>query len=46
MGTHLEFFDMNNVFIRQNFGSYDYASVADFLDMQTQAILILTEVIH
>ena len=32
VGTHLEFFDINNVFIRQNFGSYDYASVADFLD--------------
>ena len=33
-GTHLEFFDINNVFIRQNFGSYDYASLADFLDNQ------------
>lgn len=34
LGTHLEFFDINNVFIRQNFGSYDYASLADFLDNQ------------
>jgi len=34
VGTHLEFFDMNNVFIRQNFGSYRFASVADFLDNQ------------
>jgi hypothetical protein len=32
IGTNLEFFNMNNVFIRQNFGSYDYNSVADFLD--------------
>ena len=34
VGTHLEFFDINNVSIRQNFGSYDYATLADFLDNQ------------
>ena len=34
VGTHLEFFDINNVFIRQNFGSYDYDNLADFLDNQ------------
>lgn len=31
-GTHNEFYDMNNVFIRQNFGSYDYNSIQDFID--------------
>ena len=31
IGTHNEYYDMNNVFIRQNFGSYDYATIADFL---------------
>lgn len=30
-GTHNEFYDMNNVFIRQNFGSYRYNTVADFI---------------
>lgn len=30
VGTHNEYYDMNNVFIRQNFGSYDYNSLADF----------------
>jgi hypothetical protein len=34
VGTHLEFFDINNVFIRQNFGSYDYDNLADFMDNQ------------
>ncbi|MCF6360873.1 MAG: TonB-dependent receptor [Cyclobacteriaceae bacterium] len=32
VGTHLEFFDMNNVFIRQNFGAYRFDNLADFLD--------------
>jgi len=30
-GTHNEYYDMNNVFIRQNFGSYRFGSIADFL---------------
>ena len=36
VGTHLEFFDINNVFIRQNFGAYRYASLTDFLDNGNQ----------
>jgi carboxypeptidase family protein/TonB-dependent receptor-like protein len=32
IGTQLEFFDINNVFIRQNFGAYRFNSLADFLD--------------
>ncbi len=32
IGTHNEYYDMNNVFIRQNFGTYDYNSIADFLN--------------
>lgn len=31
IGTHNEFYSINNLFIRQNFGSYRYASVDDFL---------------
>ncbi|GAB4232467.1 MAG: TonB-dependent receptor [Ekhidna sp.] len=31
IGTHNEFYDMNNVFIRQNFGAYRYNSIADFI---------------
>jgi hypothetical protein len=31
VGTHNEFYDMNNVFIRQNFGSYRYNTIADFI---------------
>ncbi|MEO9802924.1 MAG: TonB-dependent receptor [Reichenbachiella sp.] len=30
-GTHNEFYDINNVFIRQNFGSYRFADIAGFL---------------
>ncbi len=30
-GTHNEFYDMNNVFIRQNFGSYDFDDIDGFL---------------
>ncbi len=32
VGTHLEFFNINNVFIRENFGAYRYNSLADFMD--------------
>ena len=31
LGTHNEFYDIYNTFIPQNYGSYDYASVEDFL---------------
>lgn len=31
IGTHNELYDMNNVFIRQNFGSYRYNTLADFI---------------
>ncbi|MGQ0712572.1 MAG: TonB-dependent receptor [Gemmatimonadaceae bacterium] len=31
VGTHNEFYDIANLFIRQNFGSYRYATVDDFL---------------
>lgn len=31
-GTHNEFYSMRNVFIRQNFGAYDFDSVDDFLN--------------
>ncbi len=31
-GTHNEFYDMRNVFIRQNFGSYRYSTIQDFVD--------------
>lgn len=30
-GTHNEFYDIGNLFLRQNFGSYIYSSVDDFL---------------
>lgn len=33
-GTHNEFYDINNVFIRQNFGSYRFADIAGFLANQ------------
>ncbi len=32
VGTHLEFFDINNVFIRENFGAYRYGSLNEFMD--------------
>ena len=32
IGTHNEFYDIYNLFIRQNFGSYDWDSVQDFID--------------
>lgn len=32
LGTHNEFYSIRNVFIRQNYGSYDYNSVDDFLN--------------
>lgn len=32
IGTHNEFYDIRNVFIRQNFGSYRFASVDDFIN--------------
>jgi len=31
IGTHNEFYDIGNLFLRQNFGSYEYDSVEDFL---------------
>jgi len=31
IGTHNEFYDIGNLFLRQNFGAYDYDSVDDFL---------------
>ncbi|SMD32671.1 Carboxypeptidase regulatory-like domain-containing protein [Reichenbachiella faecimaris] len=31
-GTHNEFYDMNNVFVRQNFGSYDFNTIQDYYD--------------
>ncbi len=33
-GTHNEYYDMYNLFIRQNFGSYQFNSVRDFLTNQ------------
>lgn len=35
VGTHNEFYNINNVFIRQNFGSYDYNSISDFVNDET-----------
>ncbi|MEP5614071.1 MAG: TonB-dependent receptor [Cyclobacteriaceae bacterium] len=32
LGTHNEFYNMRNVFIRQNFGSYRYNTIQDFID--------------
>ena len=32
IGTHNEFYDIYNLFIRQNFGSYDWDSVEDFIN--------------
>lgn len=31
IGTHNEFYNIRNVFIRQNFGSYDYNSIDEFI---------------
>ncbi len=31
LGTHNEFYDIYNLFIRENFGVYEYASLNDFL---------------
>ncbi len=36
-GTHLEFYDIGNLFIPRNFGSYEYNSLDDFLQ-SVQAI--------
>lgn len=30
-GTHNEFYNMNNVFVRQNFGSYQYNNIDEFI---------------
>ena len=35
LGTHNEMYDMYNLFIRQNYGQYEYNSLADFLDNKT-----------
>ena len=32
IGTHNEFYDIYNLFIRQNFGTYRYASIDDFIN--------------
>ena len=32
IGTHNEFYKIYNLFIRQNFGSYSYASLSDFIN--------------
>jgi len=32
IGTHNEFYDIKNVFIRQNYGSYDYDNIDDFIN--------------
>ncbi|MCW3464052.1 TonB-dependent receptor [Chitinophaga nivalis] len=32
IGTNNEFYNLNNVFIRNNFGAYTYANIQDFLD--------------
>lgn len=32
IGTHNEYYDMYNLFIRQNFGSYQFNSISDFLN--------------
>jgi outer membrane receptor for ferrienterochelin and colicin len=31
LGTHIEYSDIRNVFVRQNFGDYDFDSLNDFL---------------
>ena len=31
IGTHMEYSDIRNVFVRQNFGDYDFNSLSDFL---------------
>ncbi len=31
IGTHNEFYDIYNLFIRQNYGTYRYGSIADFI---------------
>mgnify|MGYP000975277676 CR=1 FL=1 len=33
-GTHNEYYNMYNLFIRQNFGSYQFNSISDFLNNQ------------
>jgi hypothetical protein len=33
LGMHHEYYDMFNVFIRQNFGQYTYATIGDFLNL-------------
>ncbi|MDR3188117.1 MAG: carboxypeptidase regulatory-like domain-containing protein [Prevotellaceae bacterium] len=35
VGTHNEFFTMENLFIRENYGSYVYSSMDDFLSIGT-----------
>jgi hypothetical protein len=37
VGTHNEFYNMYNLFIRQNYGSYRFNSIADFLGNDTIA---------
>jgi len=35
IGTHNEFYNIRNVFIRQNFGAYRFASIDDFINGST-----------
>lgn len=42
-GTHNEFYDMRNVFIRQNFGAYRYNTIQDFLDDANNASDLATQ---
>lgn len=35
VGTHNEFFTMQNLYIRENYGSYVYSSIEDFLSVGT-----------
>ena len=37
VGTHNEFFTMENLYIRENYGSYVYSSIDDFLSIGTDS---------
>lgn len=42
-GTHNEFFKISNLFIRDNFGAYNYGSLEDFLSVGTANAALPTE---